>query len=258
MLRKNLIYLVVCLTIVLSGCGTSPKKILYLQDMQLLGKQPIEKVHEAVIQSGDLLAITVSSMNPELAAPFNLQQGTVSERQAMLGYQVDAKGDISFPILGRLHVEGLTRIQLTDMIKGRIQEDNLIKDPTVTMQFLNFKISMLGEVNSPGTYQVQGERVTLLEAISMAGDLTITGRRDRVAVIRESNGERIILFHDLTSADVFKSPCYYLQQNDIVYVEPNKAKAGTSNQAQASRVTIAVSILTTLISIATLVISLTR
>ena len=171
---------------------------------------------------------------------------------------MDANGDITFPILGRLHVEGLTRIQLTDMIKERIQKENLIKDPTVTMQFLNFKISMLGEVNAPGTYQVQGERITLLEAISMAGDLTITGRRDRVAVIRESDGERTILFHDLTSVDLFKSPCYYLQQNDIVYVEPNKAKAGSSNQAQVSRITIVTGILSMLISVATLIVSLTR
>lgn len=258
MCKKILTYWMVCLAIALSGCGTSPKKIIYLQDMQLLGKQPIEKVHEAVIQPGDLLAITVSCMNPELAAPFNLQQGAVSESQSMLGYQVDANGDITFPILGRLHVEGLTRIQLTDMIKERIQKENLIKDPTVTMQFLNFKISMLGEVNAPGTYQVQGERITLLEAISMAGDLTITGRRDRVAVIRESDGERTILFHDLTSVDLFKSPCYYLQQNDIVYVEPNKAKAGSSNQAQVSRITIVTGILSMLISVATLIVSLTR
>ena len=117
-------------------------------------------------------------------------------------------------------------MQVTELIKKRLIEEELIKDPIVTVQFLNFKVSVIGEVGRPGTFDISGDRITLLEALSMAGDLTIYGRRDRVAVIREKDGKRSILYHDLRSSDIFQSPCYYLQQNDIVYVEPNNAKTG--------------------------------
>ena len=230
---KYVTYLVMCMAVFFSAC-TSTKKIIYLQDVIPLKQQEIEQKYEVIIHSDDLLAIMVNSRDPELALPFNMPMVTYQlgsnngGQQRVLGYLVDTNGDIDFPILGKIHVEGLTRMQLTELVKSKLIEGDLIKDPIVTVQFLNFKVSVMGEVGRPGSFTISGDRITLLEALSMAGDLTIYGRRDRVGVIRENNGKRTILFHDLRSADIFNSPCYYLQQNDIVYVEPNKAKSGQS------------------------------
>ena len=178
--------------------------------------------------------------------------GTTGQ-QRVLGYLVDRYGDVDFPILGKIRASGLSRMQLTELIKKRLVDEDLIKDPIVTVQFLNFKVSVIGEVSRPGSFTVSGDRITLLEALSMAGDLTIYGRRDRVAVIRENNGRRTILFHDLRSADIFDSPCYYLQQNDIVYVEPNKAKAGQSGINQNNTVGVWVSVVSLLTTVAVLI-----
>lgn len=255
---KYVAYLVVCMAVFLSAC-TSTKKIIYLQDVVPLKQQEIEQKYEVIIHSDDLLAIMVNSRDPELALPFNMpmityQLGSASTgQQRVLGYLVDTNGNIDFPILGQIHAEGLTRMQLTELIKNRLIEGDLIKDPIVTVQFLNFKISVMGEVSRPGSFTISGDRITLLEALSMAGDLTIYGRRDRVGVIREDNGKRTILFHDLRSADIFNSPCYYLQQNDIVYVEPNKAKAGQSSINQNNSIGVWVSVISLLTTIAVLI-----
>ena len=217
---QNCVFL--CLIAFLASCS-APKEVLYLQDIASIKEENIDKNYEVIIHKDDLLAILVNSKDPELALPFNMPVVTyqigaqTTAQQRLLGYLVDQNGDIDFPILGKIHVEGLTRMQVTE-----------IKDPIVTVQFLNFKVSVMGEVTRPGTFDISGDRITLLEALSMAGDLTIYGRRDRVAVIREKDGKRRILYHDLRSSDIFQSPCYYLQQNDIVYVEPNKAKTGQS------------------------------
>lgn len=222
-------------------------------------QQEIEQKYEVIIHGDDLLAIMVNSRDPELALPFNMpmvsyQLGSnTGGQQRVLGYLVDTNGNIDFPILGEIHVEGLTRMQLTELIKNKLIEGDLIKDPIVTVQFLNFKISVMGEVGRPGSFTISGDRITLLEALSMAGDLTIYGRRDRVGVIRENNGKRTILFHDLRSADIFNSPCYYLQQNDIVYVEPNKAKSGQSSINQNNSIGVWVSVISLLTTIAVLI-----
>ena len=255
---KYVAYLVVCMAIFLTAC-TSTKKIIYLQDVVPLKQQEIEQKYEVIIHSDDLLAIMVNSRDPELALPFNMpmityQLGSESSgQQRVLGYLVDTEGNIDFPILGTLYVEGLTRMELTEFIKNKLIEEDLIKDPIVTVQFLNFKISVMGEVSRPGSFTISGDRITLLVALSMAGDLTIYGRRDRVGVIREENGKRTILFHDLRSAEIFNSPCYYLQQNDIVYVEPNKAKSGQSNINQNNSIGVWVSVVSLLTTIAVLI-----
>lgn len=137
---------------------------------------------------------------------------------------MDVDGNINFPILGKLHVEGLKVSEVTDLIRNRIIEGKYIKDPLVSLEFLNFKYSVLGAVNGNGTFTVDGDRITLLEAIAKAGDVTSKGRVNRVAVIREEDGQRVMYMHDLRSKDLFQSPCYYLQQNDIVYVEPKYRK----------------------------------
>ena len=258
MFKKYVAYLVVCMAVFFTAC-TSTKKIIYLQDVVPLKQQEIEQKYEVIIHCDDLLAIMVNSRDPELALPFNMpmvsyQLGSnTGGQQRVLGYLVDTNGNIDFPILGEIHVEGLTRMQLTELIKNKLIEGDLIKDPIVTVQFLNFKISVMGEVGRPGSFTISGDRITLLEALSMAGDLTIYGRRDRVGVIRENNGKRTILFHDLRSADIFNSPCYYLQQNDIVYVEPNKAKSGQSSINQNNSIGVWVSVISLLTTIAVLI-----
>ena len=258
MFKKYVAYLVVCMAVFFTAC-TSTKKIIYLQDVVPLKQQEIEQKYEVIIHGDDLLAIMVNSRDPELALPFNMpmvsyQLGSnTGGQQRVLGYLVDTNGNIDFPILGEIHVEGLTRMQLTELIKNKLIEGDLIKDPIVTVQVLNFKISVMGEVGRPGSFTISGDRITLLEALSMAGDLTIYGRRDRVGVIRENNGKRTILFHDLRSADIFNSPCYYLQQNDIVYVEPNKAKSGQSSINQNNSIGVWVSVISLLTTIAVLI-----
>ena len=217
------LYVLICLIVFLTACS-APKEVLYLQDIATIKQEKIEKGYEVKIHKDDLLAIIVNSKDEELALPFNMplvsyQIGSNYNQPRIVGYLVDQNGDIDFPVLGKMHVQGLTRMQLTELIKKKLSEGDLIKDPIVTVQFLNFKVSVIGEVSRPGTFEISGDRITLLEALSRAGDLTIHGRRDRVAVIREENGERIIRYHDLRSSDIFNSPCYYLQQNDIVYVE---------------------------------------
>lgn len=262
-MKKNVLLLAAfCGILLLTGCA-SEKEVVYLQDVVPLKQQIIEQNYEVIIHEDDLLAIMVNSKDPELALPFNMpmasfQLGNQYTQQRILGYLVDKNGYIDFPILGRMKVAGLSRLDATNMIKNRLIKEDLIKDPIVTIQFLNFKISVMGEVNHPGTFTISGDRVTLLEALSMAGDLTIYGKRDRVAVIREANGKRTTLFHDLRSADIFQSPCYYLQQNDIVYVEPNKARAGQSAINQNTSVSVWLSAISILTSMAALIVNITK
>ena len=248
--------LLLCL---MTAC-TSSKKVLYLQDVDPLKQQLIDEAYEVKIHNDDLLAILVNSKNPELALPFNMplvtyQLGSqTSGQQHILGYLVDSDGNIDFPILGKIHAAGMTRKELTAYVKQRLIDEDLIKDPIITVQFLNFKVSVMGEVARPGSFDINSDRITLLEALSKAGDLTIYGRRDRVAVIREVDGVRTILYHDLRSSDIFKSPCYYLQQNDIVYVEPNKTKTAQSRINQNNSANVWLAGLSTLVSIVTLII----
>lgn len=245
--------------LLLTSCA-SRKNIVYLQDMQIGEKYRYGTRHEAVIRRDDRLSITVSNKNPELALPFNIYGGTVkvgtdgdvtadaSTRVNEKGYRVDVDGDIDFPILGILHVEGLTVSELRDLIKEKIEKGNYMKDPLISIEFLNFKYTVLGAVGHNGTFSADGDRVTLLEAIANAGDLTDKARTDRVAVIREVDGARQMFMHDLRSKDIFDSPCFYLQQNDVVYVEPKyRKKDGEDRGWQIG---------TTLLSIASVICSL--
>lgn len=256
-------YVFLCLLVLLTGCS-APKEVLYFQDVASLKEGAIEKEYEVTINKDDLLAIVVSSKDPELALPFNMPLVTYqignqySGQQRLLGYLVDSEGNIDFPILGKLHLKGLTRMQVTNLIKNKIMSEGLIKDPVVTVQFLNFKISVIGEVARPGTFDITGDRITLLEALSRAGDLSIHGRRDRVAVIRERDGKRTVLFHDLRSSDVFQSPCYYLQQNDIVYVEPNKVRTGQSRINSNNSANVWLSAVSVLASISSIIVTMLK
>lgn len=250
-------------SVLLSACGAQ-KDVIYLQDIQFAKNQNIEKDYQVTIHKDDLLGITVNSKDPELALPFNMplvsyQIGAAGVgQQRLVGYLVDQQGNIDFPILGQLHVAGLSRQQVVELIKSKLIDEDYIKDPIVTVQMLNFKVSVMGEVNRPGTFDITGDRITLLEALSRAGDLSIYGNRTRVAVIREENGKRQIIFHDLRSSDIFDSPCYYLQQNDIVYVEPNKARTGQSRVNSNNSAGVWLSAVSVLATVASLMVTIFR
>ena len=249
------------LTILLLTSCRSAKEVLYFQDIQTQHEQLLEKNYEVTIHTDDLLSIVVNSRSPELAVPFNmpLVSYTLSETYAqkpILGYLVDHDGTIDFPVLGPLQVEGLSRMQVTEMIKKRIIEGHYIKDPMITVQFQNFRVSVMGEVSRPGNFTISGDRITLFEALSLAGDLTIYGRRDRVRIIREVEGKRTLAYVDLRYSSIFNSPYYYLQQNDIVYVEPNKTKAHMSGVNQNNNIGVWFSAISILVSLASVFVNL--
>jgi len=216
-----------------------------------------------VVQPKGVLSIVVSSRNPELSTGFNLplHQLYVGSSQAssgytyrQLGYQVDLDGYIDFPILGKLRVAGLTRERLATMIKQRLQED-LVRDAIVTVDFMNFKISVLGEVRSPGMISVGDDRITIFEALSRAGDLTLYGRRDNILVRRESEGKVIFYRVDLRTEALLTSPAYYLQQNDVIYVEPNNTLAARSEINENRSLGIWISLASFITSITILIIN---
>ena len=215
---------------ILASCASS-KKFVYLNDMVPGESYPINTEMSTVVHENDRLDIKVSCKNPELAVPFNVQTGAYqvaadgSVKSAGVdvleqGYRVDAEGNIVFPILGKINVAGKSLKEVSDLIADMIEEGNYIKDPEVSIEFLNFKYTVLGAVNGKGTFTVDGDKITIIEAIAKAGDVTRAARLDRIAVIRMVDGKQQIFYNDLRTADIFMSPTYYLQQNDIVYVEP--------------------------------------
>ena len=220
----------------LASCNPETyKKINYLQDVRQDTTMTMKVNKGIIIQPQDQLSIIVTSRDPRMATPFNLsvssfytgsELSATGASQRITGYVVSNEGDIDFPSLGELHVAGLNRWQLQELIKDRLADSGLLKDAIVTVEFLNFKISVLGEVTAPGTYSVTGDKITILQALALARDLTIYGQRENVQVIREQNGRRQIFTMDLTRTDIFNSEAYYLQQNDVVYVTPSKVRAG--------------------------------
>ena len=250
----------------LASCGTA-KDIAYFQNKMVNEPEAIDKHAGIVIQPKDMLSIVVSSRNPELVAMFNLplvnylagsEMISSGSQQRLMGYVVDNNGQIDFPILGLIDVAGLTRWELSELIKNRLLKDGLLTDAVVTVEFMNFKVSVIGEVNNPGTFTIQGDKVTVLQAISLARDLTIFGERENVTVIRERNGERTMYEINLCDVSMFNSPAYYLQQNDVVYVQPSKVKArqSTTDDKALRMTSIFVSGGSLLVSLASLVIGI--
>jgi polysaccharide export outer membrane protein len=225
-----------------------------MQDVNDENRQTkIQDYPEITIQPQDMISIVVSSKTPELALPFNLQNVGEST-SGQMGYTVNKTGDIDFPVLGTLNVAGLTRSQLTQFIKGKIIAEGYINDPVITVQFLNLRIIVNGEVSSPGTYKIESDHITIFEALSMAGDLTIYGKRDNVKIVREKNEERTVYEVDLRTAKVFDSPVFYLQQNDIIYVTPSKYRANQSTSAsQVQQITVWLSVVTVLTTLAVII-----
>ena len=215
----------------------SYKKVPYLQDAEVvLYRVQNEQLYDAKIMPKDLLTIVVSCTSPELAAPFNLTVATnglattsISAQSVLQQYLVDNEGKVDFPVLGELKLGGLTKKQAEKMIIDKLKP--YIKETTiVTVRMVNYKISVIGEVARPGTFTISNEKVNLLEALAMAGDMTVYGLRNDIKLIREdANGKQEIIPLDLNKAETILSPYYWLQQNDIVYVTPNKAKARNSD-----------------------------
>ena len=255
------------LSVVMLASCANVKDIAYFQDKAIDHPEEIDKHGGIVIQPKDMISIVVSSRNPELSTMFNLpvvsyQAGSevvdAGYQQRLMGYVVDNDGYIDFPVLGKISVAGMTRWELSEKIKDILLDKGYLNDAVVTVEFMNFKVSVLGEVNHPGTYTIEGDKVTVLQALSLAGDLTIFGKRNNVTVIREMDGERIFYNVDLCSVDMFKSPAYNLLQNDIVYVEPSeiKARQSTLDDKGLRMTTIMISSGSLLVSVATLVATL--
>lgn len=241
----------------------SYKKVPYLQDAEVVEQTVQQKnLYDAKIMPKDLLTIVVSCTSPELAVPFNLTVATQNNvattnttSQAVLQqYLVDNEGKINFPVLGELEIIGLTKKEAEQMIVERLKP-YITETPIVTVRMVNYKISVIGEVANPGTFTISNEKVNLLEALAMAGDMTVWGLRDNVRLIRESaDGRQEIVTLDMNKAETILSPYYWLQQNDIVYVTPNKAKArnsdiGNSTSLWFSATSIVVSLASLLVTI---------
>lgn len=222
--------------LVVSGC-VNTKKATYFNDLASTTITTNTPVPETIIRKNDLLNITVSSLDAQASAIFNapnlLPAAINNGSSNILGYLVGNDGTIQFPILGNIKAEGLTKDQLKESIQKKLLDQNLLKGPIVSVRFLNFRVTVLGEVKNPTAIDVPSEKISLLEAIGLAGDLTIYARRDNVLVIREiENGSKDIKRINLNSAELLSSPYYYLKSNDIVYVEPNKSKVASSGRGQ--------------------------
>ena len=248
------------LTLLILSCGFR-KDVVYYQDIDALKAQEKLNTYEVKIQPDDLLMITVSAEDPEIAAPFNLNAPSVvsGSKTAASGqpsslYLVDANGRINFPILGSLKISGFTRTEVLKLFQDKIAV--FIKNPIVNLRISNFKVSLQGEVSKPGSYPVASDRITLIEAISMAGDLTIYGKRDNILIIREIEGVKSYNRVDITKSDFLNSPFYYMAQNDVVYVEPNKNKVSAA--AVNPSTGLIISLTSVLVTIATLIITIAK
>ena len=236
-LRKELLLL---LSILMLGSCVSRKQLTYFRTLSSDDAKEINEhlpsLPEPTVKINDALIITVTALDPEAVLPYNLPSvsyatptsSVVPTTSSFQYYTVDAQGCIDFPVLGKLYVEGMTQSEVINLIQEKLKGQ--IVDPIVTMRFLNAKVTVLGEVRSPGNYSLNNGRMTLLEALGAAGDVTQYGRRDNVLIIRDVRGQLEFVRLDLSSDDIFTSPYFYLQQNDVVVVEPNQART-TSNQS---------------------------
>ncbi|OIQ21450.1 MAG: hypothetical protein BM557_04140 [Flavobacterium sp. MedPE-SWcel] len=255
MIKRAIVFLTILLTF--SSC-VSNKKIVYFSNGSDTESNKDTLKYENVLQPDDNLVITVTADEPSLAAPFNLMYLTlqsnemtnISNNDALTSYLIDQKGDVDLAGLGKVKLSGLTRVEAESKIRGLLEKQ--IKNPVVNLRIINFKVSVIGEVERPGPVKVVGERITILEALSYAGDMTIYGKRKDVLIIREDEGVTTVHSVDITNLDIVNSPYYYLNRNDVVYVKPNKTKVNSSVIGPNLTVVIsAVSLLVTIIALST-------
>lgn len=234
MKKKFPLLVLIVLTLFASSCGLyrdkGYKQVSYYQDVNPgVTTEPIANYQPLKIQTGDLLGINVNSLNPESSSVFNTSINRVngngldaSATNPIYGFRVDAAGQVQLPLVGGLHVAGLTTDDVAKELTAKLQD--YLKSPIVNVRVLNFKISVLGDVLKPDSYTIQNEHININEALSLAGDLTITAKRTNVLLVREENGQRHFVTIDLTKKDVFNSPYYYLHNNDVIYVDADKTK----------------------------------
>jgi polysaccharide export outer membrane protein len=252
--------LILTLGLLLTGCH-SRENVVYIHNASERGTQVNPYAYSAQIKCDDQLNIIVNSQDPELAAPFNmtLTQQAFTGGKTIASYSggtpqafwVDANGDIEYPTMGKIHVLGMTRNELADSIQNYLKNNNLILDAVVNITFQNYKISVIGEVTRPGQFSFTQDRISIFDAIALAGDLTIFGERDKVRLIREENGGQTVYDIDLRDADLITSPYYYLHQNDVIYVEPNKSKA--TNREVSNLYTFGISLVSLAVTMATFI-----
>jgi len=253
--------------IVMAASCTSSKDIHYFQDIEKAQLSKIETNYEPVIMKDDKLQIIVSGPDKVVVSPYNFTLYNVTATgsgnyggqgaSSTIPYLVDSDGYIEMPGLGKLYVEGMRRIDLVNKITSMLVDGGLVKDPVVSVLFLNYKVTVLGEVRNPGTYTMDSERNTILQALGKAGDLLITANRDGILLIREENGIQNHHKIDLKNSDILSSPYFYLHQNDVIYVpqSPQRISQGTTNTAIWSVVLTSV---TTLIAVVSLILSLAK
>lgn len=244
-----------------ASCNSSYKKIAYFQSLPDTAQrglvQPVAAYSDPLIRPDDILSVTVQTVDPRVSAPINESNSasaSVGEQKPMPGgYLVDKEGYIELPVAGRVRVGALTTQGAKEAVRKAASV--YFKEPVVNVRFANFRITVLGEVSKPATYVLPNEKVTLLDALGMAGDLTIYGKRDNILLIREQAGEKKFVRFNLNETALFSSPYYYLQQGDVVYVEPQRAKAAASDAGRnrdfsliASILTIAATVITILIT----------
>ncbi len=259
-LQHRSIYILALLVMILVSSCASRERIVYLQNPSAIDATN-SKTYESRLQADDLLSIIVNSASPELTKPFNLFMGTVQDRtdvingqQRLQSYLIDKDGFIDFPKVGKLKLGGLTRTEAEEVIKQKLIQE--ISDVSISLRILNFKVSVQGEVVRPGVHTIMSERITLLEALSMSGDLTVYGRRDNILIIRENDGKKTYNYVDITKADFVNSDFYYLAQNDLVYVEPNKVRVNSS--AVGPNVSVVISAISVLASVVSVIVVISR
>ena len=265
-MKKSILhFIVLSITVLLSSC-MSTKNITYFQNKDQIDNTLSKQLYDAKIMPKDILQIQVFSMTPEASDPFNLLKGTTAatsstsntNQNSVFNYLVDNDGNIVIPIIGKIHLGGLTKNEAESLIKSMIlpfvaETENVV----VHVRMMNYKYAVLGGVNAPGLYTTQNEKVSILEAIAQAGDLTTLAYRDRIYLIRENEeGQKEYHKLNINDANIISSPYYYLQQNDVIYVEPRKMEA--RNAFFASNTSILFSLVSSLTSIATLIIALSK
>jgi len=256
MTKSFRVILLFLIAISASSC-VSNKNIAYFQDIQTVERAKLEnaaKFTEPVIQPDDILNISIFTLNPQVGAIVNQAASTPAlggnaaasaAQQANTGFLVDKNGDIELSLVGKVKVAGLTTYEARELLREKVSVD--YKNPNVQLRFANFKVSVLGEVNLPSSYTLPNEKVSILDALSLAGDLTIYGRRENVLIVRDNDGKKEFARLNLNSSDIFNSPFYYLKQNDVVYVEPNKRKVSASNSAQIQTIGVIASVISVIV-----------
>ncbi len=251
------IYLPVLIGMMFFASCTSKKKLVYFNSKDTINSEAVNKSYNPVLKTDDILSITVLGLDPEAIKPFNIPVNSVNQSMGGYsqgaptpqGYLIDTEGNVDFPVAGKIKLAGLSRSAAIDTLKNRLKP--YLTQPTVLVRILNYKVTVLGEVRNPGTFTIPNERITLPEALGIAGDLLITGVRKNVLVIRDVDGKKTETRVNLTSKELFSSPVYYLSQNDLVYVEPNRAKINSS-VVNTGNISLVVSIVSLLVTMAVL------